>query len=63
MTPEVAVVTSIGMDHTRLLGETLEKIAGEKAGIIKRDGDVVLPDFTSSINRVFEERAIANDRG
>ncbi|MDZ7836202.1 MAG: hypothetical protein U5K84_13590 [Alkalibacterium sp.] len=37
MTPEVAVVTSIGMDHTRLLGETLEKIAGEKAGILERD--------------------------
>lgn len=59
LTPEVAVVTSIGMDHTRLLGDTLEKIAGEKAGIIKRHGNVVLPDFTPSINRVFEEKAEA----
>ncbi|MFO8068813.1 MAG: folylpolyglutamate synthase/dihydrofolate synthase family protein [Alkalibacterium sp.] len=56
-TPEVAIVTSIGMDHTRVLGETLEKIASEKAGIIKGNGDVVLPRFIPSIDQVFKEVA------
>lgn len=59
-TPEVAIVTSIGMDHTRVLGDTLEKIAGEKAGIIKKNGDVVLPFFEPSIDKVFHE--IAEDK-
>lgn len=45
--PLVSVITSIGLDHTDLLGDTLSKIAAEKAGIIKPDGTVVvgqLPD-------------------
>ena len=33
--PEVSVITSIGMDHCEMLGDTFELIAGEKAGIIK----------------------------
>ncbi|WP_368645492.1 folylpolyglutamate synthase/dihydrofolate synthase family protein [Alkalibacterium putridalgicola] len=53
--PEVAIVTSIGMDHTKMLGDTLEKIAGEKAGIIKEKGDVVLPSFTRPIDDVFQK--------
>ena len=57
--PEVAVITSIGMDHTKMLGETLEKIAGEKAGIIKENGQVVLPAFSPSIAQVFQEKAWA----
>ncbi|SFC47887.1 dihydrofolate synthase / folylpolyglutamate synthase [Alkalibacterium subtropicum] len=52
--PEVAIITSIGMDHTKMLGNTLEKIAGEKAGIIKEKGEVVLPSFTPSIEEVFQ---------
>lgn len=56
-TPEVAVVTSIGKDHMRVLGDTLEKIASEKAGIIKENADVVLPEFTPSIHQVFLEVA------
>lgn len=56
-TPEVAIVTSIGMDHMRVLGDTLEKIAGEKAGIIKENGTVVLPYFTPSIDQVFTDVA------
>ena len=45
--PLVSVITSIGLDHTDLLGDTLSKIAAEKAGIIKPNGTVVvgqLPD-------------------
>ena len=41
-TPEVAVITRIGLEHTQLLGDTLEKIAAEKAGIIKPGCDAVL---------------------
>ena len=41
-TPEVAAIASISLDHTAVLGDTLEKIAYEKAGIVKSGGDVVL---------------------
>jgi dihydrofolate synthase/folylpolyglutamate synthase len=40
--PEVSVITNIGYDHMNLLGDTIEKIAGEKAGIIKAERPVVL---------------------
>lgn len=39
--PDVCVITNIGLDHTERLGDTLEKIAGEKAGIIKSGATVV----------------------
>ena len=39
--PEVAVITSVGMDHTQFLGGTLQEIAGEKAGIIKPGATVI----------------------
>jgi dihydrofolate synthase / folylpolyglutamate synthase len=39
--PLVSIITSISMDHTQVLGDTLAKIAEEKAGIIKRGGSVV----------------------
>lgn len=39
--PEVAIITKIGMDHMAILGNTLEEIAGEKAGIMKPGGAVV----------------------
>lgn len=58
--PEVAVITSIGMDHTRVLGNSLEKIAEEKAGIIKKDGDIVLPAFDSPLSKVFRSKAESN---
>jgi dihydrofolate synthase/folylpolyglutamate synthase len=41
ITPEVSVITTIGLDHTEILGETLERIAAEKAGIIKSGVPVV----------------------
>ena len=40
--PEAAVITHIGLEHTELLGDTVEKIAAEKAGIIKPGCDAVL---------------------
>jgi dihydrofolate synthase/folylpolyglutamate synthase len=43
LTPLVSVITSIGLDHTEILGDTIEKIAAEKAGIIKPGVPVVMP--------------------
>jgi len=42
ISPEVSIITSISLDHTEVLGDTLAKIAGEKAGIIKPGGTVVM---------------------
>lgn len=39
---DIAVITSIGLDHTKILGDTIGKIAFEKAGIIKNNCQVVL---------------------
>lgn len=55
--PDLCVVTSIGMDHTELLGETLEAIAGEKAGILKAGVPVVLGCLPAVAERVIRERA------
>ncbi len=40
-TPDLTLITSIGLDHTAILGDTIEKIAGEKAGIIKAGAPLV----------------------
>lgn len=53
--PEVAVITSIGLDHTEELGDTVEKIAAEKGGIIKEYGEVVLYQQEQSVIKVVEE--------
>lgn len=45
--PVVAVITSISLDHTAILGDTVEKIAAQKAGIIKENSAVVLSDDNS----------------
>lgn len=57
ITPEVSVITNIGLDHTDLLGDTLEKIAFEKAGIIKENIPVVIGETQSETKPVFEEKA------
>lgn len=44
ITPEVALITNIGWDHMNLLGDTLEKIAAEKAGIIKPGVPVIISE-------------------
>lgn len=56
-TPLAAVITSIGLDHTKVLGETKEEIASEKAGIIKQKGTVVFPEMTAEINSVILQKA------
>jgi len=61
VTPEVSVITSIAMDHCEILGDTLEQIAREKAGIIKPGRPVVLGRVPSEAEKTI--RAIAEDRG
>lgn len=47
--PEVSVITKIGYDHMEILGNTLEEIAEQKAGIIKKGTDVVLESQTTGV--------------
>ncbi|MEP0366195.1 MAG: folylpolyglutamate synthase/dihydrofolate synthase family protein [Cyclobacteriaceae bacterium] len=55
--PEVCLITSIGLDHTELLGDTLDKIASEKAGIIKASVPVVIGADQPDILHVFADAA------
>lgn len=52
--PEVAVITNIGLDHTDALGDTLEKIAANKAGIIKPGCTAVVYRGSQSVEAIFE---------
>ena len=58
--PELSVITNIGMDHMNLLGDTLEKIAFEKAGIIKPHVPVVIGEYHPVSFPVFER--VASER-
>lgn len=58
ITPLACVITNISWDHTQFLGDTLVKIAGEKAGIIKHDIPVVIGEADREIRKVFEEKAV-----
>lgn len=55
--PQVCAITAIGLDHMGFLGDTLEEIAGEKAGIIKPGVPVVCYPAEAGVRRVFAEQA------
>ena len=55
--PIATVIASIGMDHMQFLGDTLEKIASEKAGIIKEGCPVISYDNTKEVNEVIKNKA------
>lgn len=55
--PILSVITNIGFDHTQFLGNTLELIAGEKAGIIKPSIPVVIGEYLNETKKVFNEKA------
>ena len=55
--PEVSVITNIGWDHMQFLGDTLEKIAAEKAGIIKPGIPVVVGEAEGGVREVFRRKA------
>lgn len=59
ITPLVSVITNIGYDHTQFLGNTLEAIAGEKAGIIKPTIPVVIGEYIEETKPVFIAKAEA----
>lgn len=54
---ELSVITRIGLDHVEYLGDTMEKIAGEKAGIMQEGAPVVYLDADAEATAVFVERA------
>ena len=58
--PEIAVITNIGLEHTEYLGDTLEKIAAAKGGIIKDGGTAVCYECDPAVNTVIE--SICRDR-
>ena len=57
ITPMLSIVTNVGFDHTEFLGETIEKIAAEKAGIIKKSVPIILGQHSEAYDKVFVERA------
>tara|TARA_R110002050_G_scaffold157357_1_gene285907 strand:- start:259 stop:1431 length:1173 start_codon:yes stop_codon:yes gene_type:complete len=61
ITPEVSVITNIGLDHTQFLGNTLEAIAFEKGGIIKPSVPVVIGETQKETKTVFKDLAKTNN--
>lgn len=55
--PVLSIITNIGYDHMNILGNTLEEIAFEKAGIIKPGIPVVIGSYTDETKKVFEQKA------
>ncbi|MBK9570029.1 MAG: bifunctional folylpolyglutamate synthase/dihydrofolate synthase [Chitinophagaceae bacterium] len=58
ITPELSIITNIGLDHMNLLGESLEKIALEKAGIIKEGVPVIIGEVLPETEVVFKPVAL-----
>lgn len=57
LTPLLSVITNISLDHTALLGNTLEEIASEKAGIIKLGIPAIVGEASGKVRNVFERKA------
>lgn len=57
ITPELSVITNISLDHVNILGDTLEKIAYEKAGIIKQGIPVIVGETLPETKPVFEKQS------
>ncbi len=57
ISPEISVITNISLDHTDLLGDTLEKIAIEKSGIIKKNTPVIIGRKQKETKDIFEQKA------
>ena len=56
--PELSIITSISKDHCAILGDTLEEITGEKAGIIKKETPVLIGDLPNCSVEVVEQVAV-----
>lgn len=56
--PDLSIITNIGKDHVQFLGNSLAEIAGEKAGIIKKDVPVIIGEYLPETKSVFEHQAL-----
>jgi len=63
ITPLLSVITNIGWDHMNMLGDTLQLIAGEKAGIIKPSAPVIIGEYQPEVAQVFIDKAKKEDSG
>lgn len=61
ITPVLSVITNISHDHNQFLGETLQEIAGEKAGIIKQQVPVVIGETQDETKNIFITKALENN--
>jgi dihydrofolate synthase/folylpolyglutamate synthase len=59
--PMISVITNIGWDHMNILGNTLEQIASEKAGIIKKNTPVIIGETQAEVKHVFIDKAEAEN--
>ncbi len=57
LNPELAIITNIGWDHTNILGNSLQEIAGEKAGIIKENIPVIIGERKKETEAIFQDTA------
>ena len=57
ISPELSIITNIGWDHMNILGDSLEKIAFEKAGIIKQNVPVVVGEILAETEKIFKDIA------
>ena len=60
ISPILSIITNISLDHTDILGDSLEKIAAEKAGIIKPKTSIIIGETHSKTQNIFIERAKEN---
>jgi len=61
ISPDLCIITNISFDHVQFLGNTLAKIASEKAGIIKPNTPVIIGETTSETKPVFAQKAAQED--
>ncbi|MEO6723393.1 MAG: folylpolyglutamate synthase/dihydrofolate synthase family protein [Ferruginibacter sp.] len=61
ITPLLSIITNIGYDHMNILGDTLEKIAFEKAGIIKPMAPIIIGEYIQETKPVFINKAVASN--
>ncbi len=61
ITPELSIITNIGLDHTQILGNSLPEIATEKAGIIKENVPVVIGETHPATQAIFKTKAAATN--
>ena len=59
--PELSLITNISLDHQKFLGSTLSLIAGEKAGIIKKETPIVISEKQAETSSIFEQEATDNN--